>query len=508
MTEDNRPLWLVPADVSGHDALPDDCDDLVVGAGVVGLTTALLLARAGRRVCVVEARYVGAGSTGHSSAKVSLLQGTRLSTLLEDHSRDVVQAYVDMNRAGFEWLVDFAEQHDVRIHRRTAATFAASPTETSRARAELVAATSVGLPVEWTEDPGLRVTTHGAVTLADQAQVDPGSLLAALAAELRANGGSLVEHARVLHVDWLGSPTAHVSGGRKVRAESLVVATGSPILDRSLAFSDLEPQRSYVVGYELPDPPQVMGLSTGSPSVSLRDALTEDGRPALLVGGFGHGVGRTESERDHVEMIRAWTAEHFPDAREVAAWSAQDYTTADGLPRFGRMPRGGDRIRFATGFAKWGFTNGTAAAIAIALDILGDRLPWVEEVVDHSSPLLSARGRAVMNAKVAKEVATGAARVIAASPRTLQPGEGDVHRDGVRVVAESRSEAGTCRVQGLCTHLGGVLRWNDHERSWDCPLHGSRFSPEGEVLNGPATKPLKRLDVQEEVEGKDDRLGG
>ncbi|MET1133169.1 MAG: FAD-dependent oxidoreductase, partial [Aeromicrobium sp.] len=229
-------------------------------------------------------------------------------------------------------------------------------------------------------------------------------------------------------------------------------------------------------------------------SVSLRDALTADGRPALLVGGFGHGVGRTASEREHVEAIRTWTAAHFPQAREVAAWSAQDYTTADGLPRFGRMPRGGDRIRFATGFAKWGFTNGTAAAIAIAHDILGDPVPWIGDVVDHSSPLVSVKGRASINAKVAKEVVAGAARALATSPRSLEPGEGDVHRDGARIVAESRSEAGTCRVSGLCTHLGGVLRWNDAERSWDCPLHGSRFSPEGEVLNGPATKPLKRLD--------------
>lgn len=493
MTDDHRPLWLRPAEV-GHDELPDACDDLVVGAGVVGLTTAVLLARAGRRVCVVEARDVGAGSTGHSSAKVSLLQGTRLSTLLERHPRDVVQSYVDLNRAGFDWLVDFAAARDVRIERRTAATFAASPTETSRTRAEFVAARSVGLPVEWRDDLDLPVHVHGATTLADQAQVDPGSLLTALAAELRAHRGALVENARVARVDRTGPPTAHLQDGRRVRAESLVVATGSPVLDRSLAFSDLEPQRSYVVGYELADPPEIMALSSGSPSVSLRDARTADGRPALLVGGFGHGVGRTRSESEHVEAIRTWTAEHFPDAREVAAWSAQDYTTGDGLPRFGRMPRGGGRIRFATGFAKWGFTTGTAAALAMAHDVLGAPMPWAGSVVDRSSPLESVKGRASINAKVAKEVATGAVRALSGTDAPLGAGEGRVRRDGVHVVAESRSEAGTCRVSGLCTHLGGVLRWNDHERSWDCPLHGSRFSADGEVLNGPATRPLRPLD--------------
>jgi glycine/D-amino acid oxidase-like deaminating enzyme/nitrite reductase/ring-hydroxylating ferredoxin subunit len=494
MSDDNRPVWHVPADVGDSDVLPESCEDLVVGAGIVGLTTAVLLARAGRRVCVVEARYVGAGTTGHSTAKVSLLQGTRLSTLFKDHDRETVQAYADANRAGFDWLTEFCDDHDVPIDRRPAATFAASPNETSRVRAEYVAAKAVGLPVEWVETLDLPFPTHGAVTLASQAQVDPGLLLAALAQEFRAQGGTLVEGARVEHVSKFGPPRARLTDGREVCAESLVVATGAPILDRSLAFSDIEPQRSYAVGYELGNPPRVMALSAGSPSVSLRDAFTTDGRAVLLVGGFGHGVARTASEREHVDAIRTWTAEHFPGAQEVAVWSAQDYTTGNGLPRYGRMPRGGGRIRFATGFAKWGFTNGPAAAIALAQDISGSPVPWMRDVADHSSPAVSLRGRAGINAVVARETLTGVARAVTGPKKPLDPGEGTVHREGAHIVAESRTEAGVCRVQGLCTHLGGVLRWNDVERSWDCPLHGSRFSAEGEVLNGPATRALKRLD--------------
>ncbi|GAA3540488.1 FAD-dependent oxidoreductase [Aeromicrobium flavum] len=493
MTDDNRPVWHVPAAVDGNDALPEHCDDLVIGAGVVGLTTALMLAEAGRNVCVLEARYVGAGSTGHSTAKVSLLQGTRLSSLLKDHDQATVTAYADANRAGFDWLTRYCESRDVRLDRRTAATFAASPNQVSSARAEYVAAKAVGLPVEWVEELDLPFPTHGAVTLAAQAQVDPGLVLGALAEDLRAAGGALLEGARVLDVSKVGTPRARLEDGREISAETVVVATGSPILDRSLAFADLEPQRSYAVGYGLGNPPRLMALSAGSPSVSLRDAAAEDGSSLLLVGGFGHGVGRTASEREHVDAIRTWTDQHFPGAEEVAVWSAQDYTTGNGLPRYGRMPRGGGRIRFATGFAKWGFTNGTAAAIAISQDILGTPVSWMSDIADHSSPAVSARGRASINAGVAKETVTGAARAITGSRKPLEPGEGSVHREGPHVVAESRTEAGTCRVQGLCTHLGGVLRWNDAERSWDCPLHGSRFSAEGEVLNGPATKPLKRL---------------
>lgn len=497
---EQTPMWDVPVTGASHDLLPETCDDLVIGAGITGLTTGLLLARAGRHVCIVEGRYAGAGATGRSSAKVTLLQGTRLSTLLEQHDRDLVQAYVDANRAGFDWLVRFGEEHDVRIDRRTAATFGAQPSQTARARAEFVAAQSVGLPVEWVDRLDEPYTTHGAVTLADQAQVDPASLVAALVTQFREAGGVLVEDTRVDHVNWFGTPRATMSDGRQVVPETMVVTTGTPILDRSMAFSDLEPSRSYLVAYELDAAPTTMALSAGSPTLSLRDARTADGRPALLVGGQGHAVGRTRSEREHVESLRTWAAEHFPSAREIAAWSAQDYTTGDGLPRFGRMPRGGGNIRFATGFAKWGFTNGPAAAIALSQDILGETpTPWAEALTHRTSPVASVTGRARINAGVAKEVVTGVAGALLRSDAALAEGQGAVHREGARLVAESNVDGRVRRVQGLCTHLAGVLSWNDAERTWDCPLHGSRFAPDGQVLSGPATRPLTCLDRAEQT---------
>ncbi|WP_313408742.1 FAD-dependent oxidoreductase [Aeromicrobium sp.] len=492
---EQTPLWDVPVAPAAHDDLPETCDDLVIGAGIAGLTTGLLLARAGRRVSIVEGRYAGAGATGRSSAKVTLLQGTRLSTLLEKHDRDLVGAYVDANRAGFDWLVEFSEAHGVRIDRRTAATFAAQPSQVAQARAEYVAAQAMGLPVEWVDQLDEPFTTHGAATLADQAQVDPATLVTALVTQFRRAGGVLVEDARVEHVSWVGTPRATLADGRQVAPKSMVVTTGTPILDRSMAFADLEPSKSYLVAYELDAPPTTMALSAGSPTLSLREARTTDGRPVLLVGGHGHTVGRTSSEHEHVEALRTWTAEHFPQARELAAWSAQDYTTADGLPRFGRMPRGGGHIRFATGFAKWGFTNGPAAALAIAGDILGETpTSWAEALTHRSSPVVSIGERARINAGVAKEVATGVAGALLRSDSPLAEGQGAVHREGAKLVAESNVGGRVRRVQGLCTHLAGVLHWNDAEKTWDCPLHASRFAPDGQVLNGPATRPLACLD--------------
>lgn len=481
-------LWTVPA-VVGDDTLPSDCDDLVIGGGIVGLTTAVLLARAGRAVCVVEACGFGSGSTGRSSAKISLLQGVRYSSLLENHSLDAVRAYARANRDGFAWITEFCAEHAVVHERRAAATFAREPDEVPRARAEFVAAEALGLPVTWQDGLDVPFPVHGAAVLADQVQVDPGSLVESLAREARAAGAVLVDGARVAHVDLVGSPRVRLADGRRVRPRSVVVATNGTILDRSGAFADTEAQRSYIVAYRHRTPPSIMALSAGSPSISVRDAVAPDGTPVVLVGGHGHVVGRTRSEVAHVDALRAWAAEHLPEAEEIAAWSAQDRTTSDGLPRFGRLTVS-PHVRHATGMAKWGFTNGPAAALAISGDILGDAPAWHARMERGRPVTATVRRRVTLNASVARELVSGWVRAVATGPSSPRPGRGAVHREGVLLVADADDGEREHRVSPVCTHLGGILRWNDLEQTWDCPLHGSRFSPDGEVLDGPATAPL------------------
>jgi nitrite reductase/ring-hydroxylating ferredoxin subunit len=246
----------------------------------------------------------------------------------------------------------------------------------------------------------------------------------------------------------------------------VVLATGIPILDRGLYFSKVEPQRSYALAFDASGAPQGMYLSAGSDSRSVRDTPAHVGTQ-LLVGGSGHSVGRTRSEEGHVDKLREWTATYFPDAVETHQWSAQDYSPHDAVPFVGRMPRGGGNIYVATGFEKWGMTNGVAAGRAISGHILGSEPAWAKPLDRRSIGPTAAAHIATINAKV------GAAQVASAVGRVT---------GGER----------PCEVVGICTHLGGVLKWNDAEQSWDCPLHGSRFTPDGDVLEGPATKPLKR----------------
>jgi glycine/D-amino acid oxidase-like deaminating enzyme len=459
-------LWLEHAPTLPSDPLPDGpVDDLVVGAGITGLVTAVLLARAGRRVAVVEARHVGAVATGNTTAKVSMLQGTKYSGLQRYQSRQVAGAYVDANLEGQRWLLRFCEDHGVPVQYRAAFTYAAEKNEVATVRKEHDAAASLGLDVTWRDTLDVPFPHHGATVLEDQAQFDPMDFLAALVAELRAHGGTLHQGQRVTGVSLTGPPDATLEDGTTLRSEHLVLATGAPILDRGLYFSKLEPQRSYALAFDCSGAPQGMYLSAGSDSRSVRDAPGPDGTK-LLVGGSGHTVGRTSSEQRHVDTLREWTAKYLPGAVETHRWSAQDYSPVDGMPFVGLLPRGGGRIHVATGFDKWGMTNGVAAGRAISGQILGSRPAWAKPF-EHRNPRLSGLAHlAVINGKVGLALAGS--------------------------VVEAVRRERPCGVVTACTHLGGLLHWNDAEGSWDCPLHGSRFGPDGAVLEGPATTPLKR----------------
>ncbi|WP_395693630.1 FAD-dependent oxidoreductase [Nocardioides sp.] len=450
-------------------AVAGDWDVVVVGAGITGLTTAGLLARAGRSVLVVEARHVGAGTTGGSTAKVSLLQGTHYSRIARRHPASVLRRYAEANAEGLAWIARFCQEHGVNTQRRAAYTYANGEKGTRSIRAELDAMHRAGLEqTTWVDEVGLPFPTAGAIRLDDQLQLDPVELVDALAADARAHGAVIAEGARVQRVHGHG-PAQVVTEAGDAHAGTVVIATNMPILDRGGFFARAEPARSYSIAFRTPEPAvDGMYLSADEPSRSLRDAPDGSG-PLLLVGGEGHQVGAATSEHEHLDRIRAWTAEHYPGAVETHAWSAQDYLPHHGLPWVGPLLPGAEHVLVAGGYSKWGMTNGAAAALALSSRILGGHTEWASAYEPWSTRELTGLPDSVrVNGIVAIEMTRGWIHKLTGADRPV------------------------------CTHLGGVLRWNDAEESWDCPLHGSRFAPDGSVLEGPATCPVRSLASEQE----------
>lgn len=456
-------LWLEGRAPSSDSGTIPNAEVVVVGAGLTGLVTAVLLARGGKRVVVLEARSPGACTTGNTTAKISLLQGTRLSTIARKQSSQLVRQYVEGNREGQAWLTGYCAERGVDVQYEDAVTYAGTAKGVPAARAEFESCAAAGLEVEWIDELDVPFDFHGGVRLAGQAQFDPMPFLDALITELIERGGRLVTGRRV-HA---AAPDdgrvrlqvrRHDGSEETADADQCVLATGIPILDRGGYFARLEPSRSYCVSFSLPTaPPRPMMLSADSPTRSLRYAKV-DGSEQLIVGGASHVVGRNDSTRSSYAELVGWTTRHFPGAQVTHRWSAQDYIPVDGLPYVGPLLPGSDRLFVATGFAKWGMTNGVAAALLLSKRILGGQLgEWAPAFDSWSPHELSGLPTALkLNLEVGWHMAGG----WAAKPCSKAP---------------------------VCTHLGGVLAWNDAEQSWDCPLHGSRFAADGRVLEGPAT---------------------
>jgi glycine/D-amino acid oxidase-like deaminating enzyme/nitrite reductase/ring-hydroxylating ferredoxin subunit len=480
-------------------------DVVIVGAGITGLVTGLRLAREGRDVAILESGGIAQLASGANTGKVSLLQGSVLSTLRRHHPASLVRAYVDANRAGMEWLRAFADEAGVPTTTQTAYSYAQGRAGLHVVDAEVAAAREAGLPVRRVDPadiPARPFPLAGAAALEGQLAIDPVRLADALARAFVAAGGVLHTGVRVRRVRVLPRPRVFTDAV-EVAAGRIVLATGTPIDDRGLYFAKTQGLRSYCVAFETDaEIPPGMFLSIDEPSRSVRAVSAADGPagPArLIVGGNGHPVGRAESERALIEDLVAWTREHFPDARETHRWWAQDYESHNLVPFVGGMPRSLGRVRFATGYGKWGLTNGPAAALRLADDIRGTRWRDRPRFTQRLSTRLTvpsdiARGLAE-NARVGRAALTRWAGAQTHAVPVVRPreGEGVVANRAGMPVAISTVNGHTRAVGAICPHLGGVLEWNDAACTWDCPLHASRFTAEGVRIEGPATSDLKPI---------------
>jgi nitrite reductase/ring-hydroxylating ferredoxin subunit len=213
----------------------------------------------------------------------------------------------------------------------------------------------------------------------------------------------------------------------------------------------------------------------------------------LLVGGNGHPVGRhSRNPSELIADLADWTSRWFEGAERTQVWSAQDYEAHGGVPFVGKLPRGGGRVYLATGYSKWGMTNSVAAALRIRGEIVDDEPPWARTLGTRvSKPASAIRYFRAMGVAAAQGWLSAELHPLKEEDRTPAEGTGVVGAERGEPVAVSTVDGRTCALSAICTHLGGIVRFNDLEKSWDCPLHGSRFAADGTLLEGPATSSLK-----------------
>jgi glycine/D-amino acid oxidase-like deaminating enzyme/nitrite reductase/ring-hydroxylating ferredoxin subunit len=494
--EANPSVWVDTSPATDHPALSGtiEVDVVVVGAGITGLTTALLLQLGGASVAVVEQGDLVAGSTGYTTAKVSSLHGLTYATVAKKLGADGARQYAEANEAAIALIAGLVDEHGIEcdFERQPAFTYTTEAGSVSDIADEVAAAQAAGLAATFTTETDLPYEIAGAVRVEDQAQFHPRRYCLALADAITAGGGRIFQHSRATDVDRSGDRCTVRTPGGDVVAGHVVLATLLPFLDRGLFFAKAAPYRSYAMAVRIDGPvPTGMYLSSDSPTRSVRPLRLPDG-DGLVIGGGSHKVGQADDTRSYYDDLERWGRETFGVTSVEHRWSAQDFVPADSVPYIGRLTRTNEQVLVATGFKKWGMTNGTVAAMILSDTILGREPRW--DVFDAKRLDVAAQAHDVVkeNVNVAEEMVTDhVERITAPSVDALEPGHGGIVKvDGDAVAAYKADDGTVTACSAICTHLGGVVQWNTAEQTWDCPLHGSRYTCKGEVLTGPTVKDL------------------
>lgn len=503
-------IWTATAEPCNFPRLIGDLevDVAVIGGGITGITTAALLAAEGRSVAVLEARRIGLGTTGFSTGNLYAMVGEPLHKLASKWGDDQVWRVVDSRRMAIDLVEKNTRTFGIQCNFSRQPWVLYSTDSSSESNnvidREYRTMRDAGLEARVTNDLPLPWEIHRALVVSHQAQFHPLRYVRQLALAIRSPQCRIFEHTPVSGFD---DQAGMISAGHcKVRAAHIVMATHTPKGFNTIQ-TELGPYREYAVAAPLQSRQIEGGIfwSVGAEQYSTR-LVEADGESWVMMIGGKHKTGQKEDPEAAYGELESMLQARFDIGPTAFRWSAQQYCAADRLPYIGPSI-GSERLLLASGFAADGLTFGTLAAMIIADHVAG-RLNAFRDLYTprRFTPLKSAGTFLKENLNVAgyyvkDYIKGGEVTQLSEVPR----GEGrivDLAGDKLAVYRDDDYQLHV--VSPVCTHLKCIVHWNQAERSWDCPCHGSRFSCEGEVLEGPAMAPLEKRVMPPSATGETD----
>ncbi|MCK9246899.1 MAG: FAD-dependent oxidoreductase [Anaerolineaceae bacterium] len=490
---ESRGYWNATATTTEFPALggEQNVDIAIVGGGIVGVTTARLLKDRGWTVALVEARRVGRQVTGQSTAKVTSQHGLLYQTLEEKFGEHRARLYGEAQEAAVRLIGDLVERHHIHcdLTSSQAYTYTLDSDQVAQLEKEVEVTRRLGLPASLVHECEMPFEIAAAIRFDQQLQFHPTNYVAGLAATLPGTGSHVFENSRV--IEW--EPNRVITDQGVVNARYIVMATHLPLGQVGAYYSRAFPNAEPVIAARINDDIQGMYLSAAEPSYSIRCHRQESGDLYAIVAGSTFKPGHPDEEQHQFEAIEEWLRKNFVVGPVTHRWVNEDYVSMDNAPLVGWSSSMGADYLVATGFAGWGISNGTAAAMMLCDLVDGIENPWLE-LFDSKrfKPLIGGRKFLKESASVASHLVTGYLSRKLSSYDELERGKAAIMSIEGHNIAAFRDEDGAIHaVSAVCTHMGCIVGWCENDRCWDCPCHGSRFALDGEVLHGPAVRPLK-----------------
>lgn len=499
--DDAVPIWQAGREALERRPLGANvaCDVGIVGAGIFGLTTAYLLQRAGRATVLVDDGPVAGGQTARTTAHLSTAIDGRYVDVERTHGKEAARLAAESHAAAIQTIERIVREERIscELHALDGYLFAATDAadDVRWLHDEHDAAARAGLEVELLPRFPLAGFASGpCVRFAGQGRLHPLLYLQGLAEAYERAGGRIFTGTHVQSVQGGRAARIVAAGGPVIECAAAVVATNSPINDRFVTHAKQAPYMTYVIGAPLPRHrvPDVLLWDTADPYHYVR-LVTAEGSDHLIVGGEDHKTGQARDGAARFARLERWARERFPDLGPVdRRWAGQVLEPADGLAFIGRDPFGDPNVYVGTGFSGNGITYGTLGGQLVCDLVCARANPW-QSLYDPARIRLGSLGRLVReNLNVAARYADWLRPGEVADESAITPGTGAVVRHGLDRLAVYRDVDGSVhRNHAACPHLGCAVAWNDVERTWDCPCHGSRFAPTGRVIVGPANRDLR-----------------
>ena len=482
--------------LSGHTSV----DIAIVGGGITGITAGLLLVKEGYKVAILEAGHILSGTTGHTTAKITAQHGLIYDEFINHFGIEQARLYYEAQNDALAFIRKMVKENkiDCDFREEDAYIYATSDQYAAKIEDEMDAYAKLKIGSRMEDHLPFNFQIKSAIVMKDQAQFHPLKYLQRLLQSFIEAGGIVYEHTTAVDIGEGDHPVVITRDGHRVKCKHAIVASHYPFVDMmGFYFARMHASRSYVLGIKTNmEYPGGMYYSADMPTRSLR-STPYNGENLVLVGGDGHKTGQGINMMQHYDALEDFAQKTFQTTEILYRWSAQDLVTLDKLPYIGQITAKRRDILIATGFRKWGMTNGTAAALLLK-DIIMDKENPYRELFAPSRFQVDPSLKEIIsiNTDVSGHLIRGKLELTPKEPTDLENDEGAVVMvNGKRAGAYKDSEGKLHLVDTTCTHLGCETEWNDAERTWDCPCHGSRYSYDGEILNGPTKIPLRKIEI-------------
>lgn len=460
-------------------------DTVIIGAGLAGILTAHMLHKKGVDCILLEAATTGSGQSKNTTAKITSLHGLIYDKLINDFGKEKAALYARANEEAISFYESVIKDNNISCHFERLPSFVYSTKDTNSLEKEITAALECGIPAAFAKDCSLPFPTMGAVCFPNQAQFHPLEFLSQLSKPL-----TIYENSRVIDIE---KDTVITAEG-KIKAKNIILTSHYPfLLTPGYYFARMHQERSYCLALKTPYP------LNGTYKEDLKEGYSfrryED---MLILGGSGHRTGENKTGGQY-EALHQMAKNYFPGAPAMYCWSAQDCQTLDGLPYIGLFSEQTPNWYIATGFQKWGMTTAMVAANLLSDLIVGKDNSYAEVFTPQRFKLTTSIGNLLVETKhSAVGLVLKKLKPVPSDLSAIEPGSGRIlELDGEKVGIYKDDQNEIHAVDPNCPHLGCLLEWNQEERTWDCPCHGSRFDYTGSLLDEPSNQPIYRREFHE-----------